>query len=261
MTLTRPALLTCVFLFGALCLLACFICAMERLPCPGRRRGPGRGAGYYGAVAPGEPEEDALEVPPEAAEGKARVGVDALADGAPLPAPGAFQNEPDEFVEAIYDSNEAMGEVLQQEIEKAGVPSRGELAAVAQRVEDAAVAAATPAPPSFEPLALDVLPQKYWQPVFPGCQPVFTDKRCDYSYPEPRLWVTDLDDLQYARSLEQGRVNMIEPLEARQAMAQLLSIGVRTRRDVYTQASPANDIAAQSTCAQLKSRSPAYVWL
>jgi hypothetical protein len=121
--------------------------------------------------------------------------------------------------------------------------------------------AASPAPPQFEPLSLDVLPQKYWEPVYPGCAPVFTEKRCDFFQPTPRLWVTDLDQLRYARSLEQGRVNMIEPLKARQALAQFLSVGVRTRRDVYTQASPANDVASQSKCAQLKTQTPAYVWL
>jgi hypothetical protein len=77
----------------------------------------------------------------------------------------------------------------------------------------------------------------------------------------PRIWSPSLNDLQFARSLEQGRVNMIEPARARQALAQLLTLGVRARRDVYTQATPANDIAAQSVCAQLKSQSPQYVWL
>jgi hypothetical protein len=164
-------------------------------------------------------------------------------------------------VDAVYARNEALGEVFQQEITTVPASPTSKLAVLAQEVEDKAVAAATPAPPQFEPLALDVLPQKYWQPVFPGCQSVFTDTQCDYSYPAPRIWAPDLDQLQYARSLEQGRVNMIEPLRARQALLQLLSVGVRSKRDVYTQATLANDVGAQNVCAQLKSQSPAYVWL
>ena len=133
-----------------------------------------------------------------------------------------------------------------------------ELARVAQRVETAAVAVATPAPPQFEPLSMEFLPDRYWQPVFPGCQSVFTDTHCDLSYPTPRLGDTDLDELHYARSQAQGRANMVEPMRARQAMVQFLSVGVRARRDVYTQARPANDVAAQNPCALHKSKSPAY---
>lgn len=190
------------------------------------------------------------------------VNVDTMSAGPPIPGAEAFPDDPDALVDAIYASSEVMGEELQDAAaKKFGIPSTGSLAEVAQRVEEGVAAAASPAPPQFEPLSLDVLPQKYWEPVYPGCAPVFTEKRCDYFYPTPRLWITDLDQLQYARSLEQGRENMIEPVKARQALAQLLSIGVRTRRDVYTQASPANDIASQSKCAQLETHTPAYVWL
>jgi len=129
----------------------------------------------------------------------------------------------------------------------------------AQRIEETSVLSASAAPPTFTPLALDVLPQKYWQPVFQGCQSVYTDQHCDYSYPTPRLRVADFNELLYARSLEQGRTNLIEPLEGRQAMAQLLNVGVRSRRDAYTRASPANDLSAQNVCAQLKRKSPSHV--
>ena len=166
---------------------------------------------------------------------------------------------------AVNTGNEAVNARSRSEADgsAAAFLAEGEttLAEVAQRVEDFADAAAFPAPPQFEPLSLDVLPQRYWEPVFPGCAPVFTDKRCDFFHPTPRLWVTDMDQLRYERSLEVGRVNLIEPLNARQAIAQLLSIGVRSRRDVYTQATAANDISSQSSCAQLKTRSPAYVRL
>jgi hypothetical protein len=189
------------------------------------------------------------------------IGIDALTKGAPVPAGAEFKDNPDALVRAVYERNEALGERFLQDIGAEGPVPQGRLGRVAQRVEDAQVAAASPAAPQFEPLALDVLPQKYWQPVFPGCQSTFTEERCNYTFPMPRIWSPSLNDLQFARSLEQGRVNMIEPARARQALAQLLTLGVRARRDVYTQATPANDIAAQSVCAQLKSQSPQYVWL
>lgn len=208
----------------------------------------GEAAGVATANVPDDPRGD-------------RPDVMELANGPGLPSTQDYPSEPDAFVDAVFEQNEAMGAVFQQsEVNETSSRSPGALATVAQAVEDQAVAAASPAPPVFEPLALDVLPQKYWQPVFSGCQSVFTDKRCDYSFPTPRLWVTDLDELQYARSLVQGRENMIEPLRARQALAQLQSVGVRARRDVYTQATPANDIASQSPCATLKAKSPEYVW-
>ena len=190
-----------------------------------------------------------------------RLSVDELSVELPLPPAHPTANKPDDFVQETFARNIKEGEVFQQEI----VPpppavTTGPLQQAAQQVESHAVVAASPKPPRFEPLSLDVLPQKYWQPVFSGCQSTFTDKQCDFSYPTPRLWVPTLNELQYARSLDQGQVNLIEPMQARQALAQLLTIGVRTRKDVYTQASPANDIASQSPCAQLKKQSPAYVW-
>lgn len=189
--------------------------------------------------------------------------VDALSTELPLPLPVLVPSDGkrDGFTQEVFARNEAAGQIFQQEIsDSKPTASSGVLQQIAQKVERDVVLAASPDPPRFEPLSLDVLPQKYWQPVFSGCQSTFTDERCDFSYPTPRLWVPNLNELQYARSLEQGRTNLIEPLEARQAMAQLLSLGVRTRRDVYTQATPANDIAAQSPCAHLKQQSPSYVW-
>jgi hypothetical protein len=127
----------------------------------------------------------------------------------------------------------------------------------AQAVQLAATAAAAPEPPTFEPMSLDVLPQRYWQPTFLGCPSAFTEEQCDYAWPAPRLRATDLDELYYLRSLESGRENLVEPLRARQALAQLLTLGTRSRRDVYTQASGANDV--QSVCAKMRGGAPEYV--
>lgn len=257
-------------LVGAMLLVLCVIwaaaVAAEEPAASGTRR-------CYGRESPTSAEDSlpgtvaadatAIEASAQRTAGTDPVDVDSMSVGPPLPAAGVFPDDPDALVEAIFAKNEAMGEELQDTAaeSRGSNSSAGTLAEAAQRVEDSVVSAASPAPPQFEPLALDVLPQKYWEPVYSGYAPVFTEKRCDFFQPTPRLWVTDLNQLQYARSLEQGRVNMIEPLKARQALAQLLSVGVRTRRDLYTQASPANDIASQSKCAQLKIQTPAYVRL
>ncbi len=200
--------------------------------------------------------------PPDVFENTGAALVDLLADE-PLPVPDDGTGQGLRIADEITERNVDQGGLLQG---TAALPRQGEtspstLGNLAQTIEQLSVEAAVPAPPQFEPLSLDVLPQKYWQPTFPGCQPVFTDAHCDYFYPTPRLWAPDLQQLQYARSLEQGRVNLIEPMRARQALAQLLSIGVRTRKDVYTQASASNDIASQNVCAKLASATPTHVWL
>lgn len=206
------------------------------------------------------PASDLLDSSPTGRDREVLLDVDALSTELPMPVSCSNEEKHDEFVQEVLARNEAEGNVLQQELTKAKPPENSSiLQNVAQKVERSAVLAASPDPPRFEPLSLDVLPQKYWQPVFSGCQSTFTDERCDFSFPTPRLWVPTLNELQYARSLEQNRTNLIEPMEARQALTQLLSLGVRTRKDVYTQASPANDIASQSSCARLKQRSPSHV--
>ena len=248
-------------------LAACILCAWE-------------GVALYGAAAPEHESSDveagdvvemeeaagAQDADPDESlpgEGAPETGdltTANLADGLPLPKGVLYDGKPDSFVDSVYARNEERGAALQQDLTGKEELPLGELGRIAQQVEEQSAAAAAPLPPRFEPISLDVLPQKYWQPVFSGCQPVFTDARCDVSYPMPRLFVTDLDELRYARQMDLGRVNVIEPQRARQAMQQLLSIGVRSRKDVYTQASSANDIPSQSVCAQLKNQSPAYVW-
>lgn len=190
------------------------------------------------------------------------VDIDSLSAPLSLPSTSRSKGDPNAFVRQVYAENIALGGVYQQDIIKQhpGAAPTGELQQAAQKVETQAVSAAGPNPPHFEPLSLDILPQKYWQPVFSGCQSTFTDERCNFSPPVPRIWVPNLNELRYARTLEQGRTNLIEPMEARQALAQLLMLGVRTRKDVYTQAGAANDIGAHSACAQLKRESPTHVW-
>lgn len=251
----RCALAFCCILF--LLLAVCMICAWEGMPLYGDAGGDSAEPAKRGNLS--QPAGSGEDVRGTNTSEVDVVGtVDPLV---PLDTKGAFKDQPDAFVDAVYDRSEALGSKLQRDLANDDEARPfDELGRIAQRVEEQSAKASAPLPPQFEPIALDVLPQKYWQPVFEGCQPVFTDARCDASFPTPRLFVTDLNELQYARNLEMGRVNMIEPQRARQAMAQLLSIGVRSRRDIYTQASPANDIPSQSVCAMLKNGSPPYVW-
>lgn len=122
----------------------------------------------------------------------------------------------------------------------------GALQETAQDVQDAQMASS----PSHESskLELDTLPKRYWQPTYPGEQPVFTTDECRFTYDMPRLKHTDLNPLQFQQSLRMGRTNLIEPLNSRKNMAQFLNIGVRTKRDVYTQ--PTDDIS--NICENVK---------
>ena len=247
-------------------MLGCLLCTASQLTettrCYGSSRNP-TAPQKVTSMAPKDtpnlPEDSGAES--EQKKKRIRFGVDELSTEPPLPFSCPHEDKHDEFVQQVFARNVAEGAVFQQEdAQTVPRPPSSALQKAAQEIETAGVLAASPEAPRFKPLALDVLPQKYWQPVFAGCQSTFTDQRCDFSYPTPRLWVPTLDELLYARSLEQGRVNLIEPLEARQGLAQLLSVGVRTKRDVYTQAHPANDIASQSPCAQLRKQSPSFVW-
>ena len=144
-------------------------------------------------------------------------------------------------------------------LSRTGAAPSAALHMAAQRVQEASLAAAVPAPPQFEPLNIEVLPERYWQPTFEGCSSTFTEQSCDFSAPMPRLWETDLDRLMFERNLAAGQVNLLEPIGARQAMMQFLTLGTRSKKDPYTQASAANDIATQNTCASVKSKAPDFV--
>ena len=128
----------------------------------------------------------------------------------------------------------------------------------AQNVYDLTEQAAVPEPPSFEPLDINLLPQKLWQPAWVGYNPMCTDGRCKYSVPNERSLV-DIHDLMFQRNIENAKTNMREPPNARQIWAQLATHGVRSKKDVYTQASVANDILSQNKCAQLKIKPPEFV--
>jgi hypothetical protein len=130
--------------------------------------------------------------------------------------------------------------------------------ALAQKVMDESVAAAEPLPPKLQPLD-DLLPARVWQPVYSGCAPFFVESNCNAYKPDPRLFVNSegLEELFYARTLQQGQVNLIEPLRGRQTLLQLQTEGVRSKKDPYTRASMTNDVAF-GTCESLQKQTPRF---
>lgn len=128
---------------------------------------------------------------------------------------------------------------------------------VASEVAEQSVAAAQPRPPKLSPLD-DLLPSRVWTPVFEGCSSKFVDSRCNYQQPNPRLFVTNLNELLSARSLLQGQENLIEPLTLRQTHAQFLTMGWRSKKDPYSRASMTNDVA-YGTCKSMAESKPEYV--
>jgi hypothetical protein len=128
---------------------------------------------------------------------------------------------------------------------------------VAEAVAEQSMAAAEPRPPKLTPLD-DLLPARVWTPVFEGCSPKFVDARCNYQKPNPRLFVTNLNELMSARSLLQGQEQLIEPLTLRQTHAQFLTMGWRSKKDPYSRASLTNDVA-YGTCKTMAEATPDFV--
>lgn len=128
---------------------------------------------------------------------------------------------------------------------------------VAEAVLEQSVAAAQPRPPKMEPLD-DLLPARVWTPVYEGCSPKYLEARCNYQQPNPRLFVTNINELMSARSLQLGQVNQIEPTTLRQTHAQLLTTGWRSKKDPYSRASLTNDVA-YGTCKAMAEQTPDYV--
>lgn len=155
-----------------------------------------------------------------------------------------------------YEAHEA---TLPRPPEEAPGPRlrRTEFQKVAEAVLEQSVAAAQPKPPKLEPLD-DLLPARVWTPVYEGCSPKFLEGRCNYQQPNPRLFVTNLNELMSARSLLQGQERQIEPTTLRQTHAQLLTMGWRSKKDPYSRASMTNDVA-YGTCRAMAERTPEHV--
>ena len=162
------------------------------------------------------------------------------------------------FLHELEGRKAAMEDVRANRLTEAPGPSpeNQELAEVAAAALRDTTLSATPSPPSFEPLP-DLLPQRQWQPTFMGCPPTTVEQTCEFYQSEPRLWVTDLDELRYARALDMGQANLLEPLRARQALMQVLNIGVRSKKDPYTRATAMNDLTT-SPCAEMRKAPPEY---
>jgi hypothetical protein len=143
-------------------------------------------------------------------------------------------------------------------LEEAGALMRKkEFQKLASAVAEQSVVASQPKPPKLSPLD-DMLPSRVWTPVFEGCSSKFTEAKCNYYKPNPRLFITNLNELMSARSLLQGREQLIEPLTLRQTHAQFMTMGWRSKKDPYSRASMTNNVA-YPVCKAMAESSPEYV--
>lgn len=126
---------------------------------------------------------------------------------------------------------------------------------VGSHVLRASVAAAEPAPPKFTQLP-ELGPQRMLKTTFKSSPVTYIDYKCNAYSPNPRLFSTDLDELQYRRSMYQD-TNYPEPPSRRQAWIQLLTAEFRNRKDIYTSATQTNDLS-NLTCKRLKEQQPEY---
>jgi hypothetical protein len=187
--------------------------------------------------------------------------LEAAADqlGPPLLPVTGIDNVADAVSLALQEQYEAHEATSPRDPEEAPGPHRRktEFQKVAQAVLEQSVAAAQPKPPQLEPLD-DLLPARVWTPVYEGCSPKYVEERCNYHQPNPRLFVTNLNELLSARSLLQGQERQIEPTTLRQTHAQLLTMGWRSKKDPYSRASLTNDLA-YGTCRAMVERTPEHV--
>ena len=163
-------------------------------------------------------------------------------------------------VTGVDEVNDSVALALQEQFEahEAAEPRRPgdalgplirktEFQKVADAVAEESVAAAQPRPPKLTPLD-DLLPARVWTPVFEGCSPKFVESRCNYQKPNPRLFVTNLNELMSARSLLQGQEQLIE----------FMTMGWRSKKDPYSRASMTNNVA-YGTCKTMAEATPEYV--
>jgi hypothetical protein len=66
-----------------------------------------------------------------------------------------------------------------------------------------------------------------------GCQTVTAPLECQVYKKDSRIH-GDLDTEKYKRAVEIGRFDTVEPLHARQAFMQMISDGMRSKKDIYT---------------------------
>jgi len=247
---------TCLLALAALaCVLTFFWCCCAEQAAAA--------AALYGDQAPPIPRRPPL--PPDArldGENLTRAIFDLEVQGAAdLEAAADAVGPPVPDVSGVTDVDDVIQARLQDQEQQ--LPAEGPLVErtkvreIAQTAMDASIAAVEPAAPKFQPME-DMLPSRVWSPVFVGCPPFFVESNCEFYKPEPRLYVDDLSELLYARTLQQGQVNLIEPTQARQTYAQFLMEGVRSKKDPYTRASMTNSTSF-GACEALQKRTPEFV--
>lgn len=130
-----------------------------------------------------------------------------------------------------------------------------DLTLVGNNVLRASVASAEPEPPTFSQLP-ELGPQRMLKTTFKSSPVTYLDHKCNYFSPAPRLFATDLDELQARRAMYQD-TNYPEPPSRRQSWIQLLTAEFRNRKDIYTTATQTNDLSNLS-CKRLKEKIPEY---
>ena len=152
----------------------------------------------------------------------------------------------EKIIEGRFESMEDVGASIFLEKRK----DCGELEMLAQEAAEQGIAHAKVTPPKFTPLD-GPLPQRVWTPTFTNCSSTFTDAKCRFFKPADRLWVTDLNELQFARGIMTGQTNLVEPPHLRQQFAQFLTMDTRSKKDPYTRASLTNDFS-ETVCKRMK---------
>jgi hypothetical protein len=133
---------------------------------------------------------------------------------------------------------------LPKRAETDNIPGKHEGVQFVSTVEQIALGAIKTTPPEMDE-NIELLPYvtavSHTQLL--GCPTVTAPVECRVYEKDSRVYNTDLDTEQYKRSIELGRFDTVEPLQARQAFLQMLSDGMRSKKDPYTRAidSPADN--------------------
>ena len=133
------------------------------------------------------------------------------------------------------------------------ISSGSDVQSIGNNVLRASVEGAEALPPTLTQLP-ELGPQRIQRTTWKQTPVTYLDYKCAYFDPNPRLFATDLDQLQYRRGLYMD-TNYPEPPSRRQAYVQLLTAGFRNRRDVYTTATATNDLSHLS-CKRLREEVP-----
>lgn len=199
-------------------MLAAALCVLASLSPPMEAARRGRSRATYGAAAP----------PKEVRPTPFRRGSDYLIQRSYFDVPG-YPLDP--FSVNVSPEEQAVGSYY---------PGVENLQDVGNSVLRSSVAAAEADPPASQSLP-ELGPQRLHRTTWKSTPVTYFDMKSNYYDPAPRLWATDLDELQMRRSLYLD-TRYPEPPSKRQQYVQLLTAGFRNRKDKFTRATPTNSL-------------------